>query len=168
MSADAPQLLAIYLNDHLAGAYLGVELARRLRAGNASEPRFGEPLARLCGEIEADRETLEEVMSRNGVRRSHLKPTAAWVAEKLGRLKLNGQLKGYSPLSRQLELEGLYIGVTGKLRLWQVLEQTLGGRPKEADFGALSERAADQLRRLERLHLLAAAEALEPGHRSAA
>jgi hypothetical protein len=161
MSADAPQRLAIYLNDHLAGAYLGVELARRLRASNASEPAFAEPLARLCGEIEADRKTLEEVMDRNGVRRSHLKPTAAWVAEKLGRLKPNGQVRGYSPLSRQLELETLYLGVTGKLRLWRVLAQTVGDRPGEADFGALSERAADQLRRLEQLHLAAAREALE-------
>jgi hypothetical protein len=165
MSADAQQRLAIYLNDHLAGAYLGVELARRLRASNAGEPTFAEPLARLCAEIEADRTTLEEVMDRNGVRRGHLKPTAAWLAEKLGRLKANGQLRGYSPLSRQLELETLYVGVTGKLRLWRALGQTLGDRPGEADFGALSERAADQLGRLERLHLAAAREALEPRSR---
>lgn len=37
------------------------------------------------------------------------------VAEKLGRLKPNGQLHGYSPLSRVIELEGLYLGISGKL-----------------------------------------------------
>ena len=36
---------------------------------------------------------------------SRAKDGAAWVAEKLGRLKTNGQLTGYSPLSRLVELE---------------------------------------------------------------
>jgi hypothetical protein len=39
-------LLAIYLNDHLAGATLGVELARRLRASNEDDPEFGPALER--------------------------------------------------------------------------------------------------------------------------
>ena len=36
-----------------------------------------------------------------------LKNVAAWGLEKVGRLKLNGELTGYSPLSRMVELEGL-------------------------------------------------------------
>src|SRR6478672_664976 len=101
------RLLAIYLNDHLAGAQFGVELVRRVASSNADDPVFGPPLAKLRDEIEADRVTLEEVMDRNSIRRDPLKPAAAWAAEKLGRLKLNGQLHGYSPLSRVVELEGL-------------------------------------------------------------
>ena len=65
-------------------------------------------------------------MDRLGVRKDPLKPAAAWMAEKLGRLKLNGQLSGYSPLSRVVELEGLHIGITGKLELWKALELTAG------------------------------------------
>ena len=38
----------------------------------------------------------------------------AWTAEELERLKLNGQLAGYSPLSRLVELEGLAVGIEGK------------------------------------------------------
>ena len=53
-SATGDRLLGIYLNDHLAGATLGVELARRLRSSNEGEAEFGQPLARLCAEIEAD------------------------------------------------------------------------------------------------------------------
>ena len=40
-SADPDRLLAIYLNDHLAGAALGVELARRLRSSNRGDAEFG-------------------------------------------------------------------------------------------------------------------------------
>ena len=38
----------------------------------------------------------------------------AWSAEKFGRLKLNGQLSGYSPLSRLEELEILALVAEGK------------------------------------------------------
>ncbi len=54
-------------------------------------------------------------MEKLQVKRDHLKVLAGWVAEKLGRLKPNGQLLGYSPLSRLVELEALALGITGKL-----------------------------------------------------
>jgi hypothetical protein len=153
-------LLAIYLNDHLAGATLGVELARRLRASNQDDPEFGSVLTEVCAEIEADRETLKAVMDRLGVRQSKLKPLAAVLAERLGRLKLNGRLWGYSPLSRLDELELLQIGVVGKRRLWRALEHTHTGDLSGFDLGALAERATEQLGLLEALHLKAAALAL--------
>ena len=55
--------------------------------------------------------------------KSTLKTAGAKVAEKIGRLKPNDQLTGYSPLSRVLELEGLRSGVQGKLGLWDSLAQ---------------------------------------------
>jgi hypothetical protein len=154
------ELLAIYLNDHLAGATAGVELARRLRVSNRDDREFGPALAEICAEIEADRETLEAVMDRLGVGKSKLKPLAAVLGERLGRLKLNGQLRGYSPLSRLDELELLQIGVAGKRRLWRALEHTHADDLGGFDLGALAERATEQLRRLEALHLKAAALAL--------
>ncbi|HEX5928731.1 MAG TPA: hypothetical protein VFY48_04980 [Solirubrobacterales bacterium] len=153
-------LLAIYLNDHLAGATAGVELARRLRASNEDDPDFGPALAEICAEVEADREALEAAMDRLGVGRSRLKPAAAVLGERLGRLKPNGQLRGYSPLSRMVELEMLQIGVAGKRRLWRALEHTHADGLPELDLGALAERATGQLRRLEALHLKAASLAL--------
>jgi hypothetical protein len=154
------ELLAIYLNDHLAGATLGVELARRLRARNEDDPEFGPVLAEVCAEIEADRETLKAVMDQLGVGQSRLKPLAAVLGERLGRLKLNGRLWGYSPLSRLDELELLQIGVAGKRRLWRALEHTHARDLSGFELGALAERATEQLRRLEALHLKAAALAL--------
>jgi hypothetical protein len=153
------RLLAIYLNDHLAGATGGVELARRARSNNRGSKR-GKALEGICAEIEADRATLEEVMDRLAVKRNTAKIAGAWAAEKLGRLKLNGRLRGYSPLSRLLELEMLHIGITGKLELWQALQQTLDSRLSEVDFPALIERAESQRQTVERLRLDAATEAL--------
>jgi hypothetical protein len=154
-SADADRLLAIYLNDHLAGAALGVELARRLRSSNRGDPEFGEPLARICAEIDADRETLIRLMERLNVDRKPLKPALARMAERLGRLKPNGRLRGYSPLSRVLELEVLASGIGGKMQLWNALEQSFGESLKGFDFHALAARADDQGQRVEDLHLKA-------------
>jgi hypothetical protein len=153
-------LLAIYLNDHLAGSTVGVELARRLRGSNKDDPQFGPALAEICAEIEADREALEAAMDQLGVGKSKLKPLAAVLAERVGRLKLNGRLRGYSPLSRLDELELLQIGVAGKRRLWRALEHTHAGDLPDLELGALADRATEQLRRLEALHLEAAALAL--------
>lgn len=149
--------LAIYLNDHLAGATGGVELARRVRASNRGHSTFGQPLDRICREIEEDRATLEQVIGRLGFSRSRVKPAGAWVAEKLGRLKLNGRLRGYSPLSRVLELEGLLIGITGKMALWETLADLEGVERIEIDFAQMSARAAEQRSAVDDLHQLAAA-----------
>lgn len=166
-NADAGRFLAIYLNDHLAGATLGVELARRLRSSNQGDPEMGRPLARVCAEIEADRETLERLMERLEVGRDQIKPALAKAAERLGRLKLNGRLLGYSPLSRVLELEILSGLVGAKMQLWNALEQSFGETLAGFDFGDLAARADSQGGRLEDLHLAAAARALPSATSSA-
>lgn len=92
--------------------------------------------------------------------RDHLKPAAGWIAERLGRLKPNGQLRGYSPLSRLIELECLYIGISGKARLWKALEANLGDTVPGVDFAALGERADRQRTEVEALQEEAARLAL--------
>jgi len=154
-NADADRFLAIYLNDHLAGATLGVELARRLRSSNQGDAEFGEPLAQLCAEIEEDYRTLTRLMEHLGVGRDPVKPVLAKVAEKLGRLKPNGRIRGYSPLSRVLELEFLSGMVGGKMQLWNALEQSFGESQDGFDFHYLAARADTQGQRLEDLHLAA-------------
>ena len=91
-----------------------------------------------------------------------LKTTAAWVAEKAGRLKLNGSIVSYSPLSRLVELEALTLGVHGKVLMWQALAEVrpLVARLEDLDLDALVSRGRSQLRTLQRLRLQAAAEAL--------
>ena len=153
--------LDIYLNDHLAGATAGLELARRAARENAGTS-LGDFLQQLTQEIAEDKATLETLMTRLDVDRSPAKPAGAWLLEKLGRLKLNGQLRGYSPLSRLIELETLASGVTGKRCLWQALAHTLSGdvRLQEFDFPALIARAERELVGIDEQRRAAASAAL--------
>lgn len=153
-------LLAIYLNDHLAGATAGRELARRTAARNRSSA-YGPFLDGLAKEIDADRRSLLQIISALNVRVDPLKVWAGWSAEKVGRLKLNGRLRGYSPMSRVVELEGLALGVRGKLALWHALERLQPQLPalQQSELALLCQRAEDQLQQLETHRLNAVAEA---------
>jgi len=153
------RLLAVYLNDHLAGATVGVELTRRSARENAGTELGTFLRDALLPEIVEDRQTLERLMRGLGIARSRPKVAAAWVVEKLGRLKLNGELTRYSPLSRLLELEGLAAGIEAKRALWLALGAS--GPVEGFDFDALAERAAEQRARLEEHRLRAAARALD-------
>jgi hypothetical protein len=155
-------LLGIYLNDHLAGSIVGVDLARRTRGSNEGT-ELGDFLALLTVEIEEDRDTLEEVMEAVGAGRDRLKIAGAWAGEKAGRLKLNGSLLSYSPLSRVVELEGLRLGVEGKACLWRMLRELADPRLSAFDFDALIARAERQRDELEQCRLEAGRLALEPG-----
>jgi hypothetical protein len=152
------RLLAIYLTDHLAGATAGLELAKRARGSNA-ESELGDFLERLVDEIDADRASLIRVMDELRVGRDRIKESIAWSSEKVGRLKLNGRLTGYSPLSKLIELEGLHIGITGKLSLWESLRETLGPSAGGEDLVELAARAQRQRAELEPFRLAAAREA---------
>jgi hypothetical protein len=158
------KLLGIYLNDHLAGSTVGLELAKRARGQNRDSD-YGEFLGTITDEIQDDRDTLKRIMDDLGIRKDPAKVAAGWIGEKAGRLKLNGQLTGYSPLSRLVELEALALGVTGKLALWKSLRLLADSEPA-LDGPALErliERAERHQRGLEERRLSAAREALSGG-----
>ena len=144
------RLLEIYLADHLAASTAGVALARRTAQHNAGTAH-GDVLRRLSAEIEDDRRTLQAIVSELGFQESKAKTALAWAGERVGRLKLNGQLRGYSPLSRILELEALSVGVAGKLALWQSLDSVpaLRERLSRFDLDQLAERARRQRAEIE-------------------
>jgi hypothetical protein len=150
--------LAIYLNDHLAGATLGTDLAKRALSSNEGNA-YGDALAGLAREIEEDRDSLLALMDELDVPKDHLKIASAWAAEKVGRLKLNGSFFSYSPLSRLVELEGLSLGVAGKLSMWENLKTATPGGVSSVDLDELIARAKSQRDRLEDLRTRAAAEA---------
>ena len=153
------KLLSIYLGDHWAGSTIGRELAKRAAGENRGND-FGATLERLLAEIEQDRRVLREVMSAVGVTEDRLKTLAARAGERAGRLKPNGRLRGYSPLSRLVELEGLTVGLAGKLSLWQTLAALDDPALSQFDFAALQARAKSQLDALERARLEAGRMAL--------
>ena len=160
-NADAHTRLGTYLNDHRGGAAGGIELARRLCGANEGT-EYGPPLQDITRQIEEDIQSLEDCMARFAVEPDPIKKAGAWTAEKVGRLKLNGQLLGYSPLSRMVELEGLMLGVAGKLALWTALQDVYGGDPRLEgfDLGRLIDRARTQRQALDQLRRKAAREAL--------
>src|SRR4051794_24209424 len=119
------EALAIYLNDHLAGSTLGVELVRRAAHEHAGS-ELGSFLSGLAREIEDDRETLVRLIAAVGGRPHRYKVALGWTAEKAGRLKLNGSLLQRSPLTPFVELESLALGIHGKLAMWVALRAAFG------------------------------------------
>jgi hypothetical protein len=159
--SDAHTRLSTYLNDHLAGSTGATELIKRaIRSNEGNE--YAAFLEQLLQAVEEDRTALRDVMGRLEVSEDPVKHALAWTTEKAGRLKLNGQVLGHSPLSRLVELEGLSLGVTGKLCLWLSLGVTYRDDPRLSgvDLDELARRARDQRQRLERIRRKAAVEAL--------
>ena len=156
---DGPRhWLGIYLNDHLAGATAGAELARRL-AGSDQDPERRKRLACLAADIAADRQALLELMRGAGVPVRGHKIFAGWAAEKAARLKPNANVLTRSPLSSLIELEALYLGIQGKAAGWRVLLAAASndGLTDEKRLRVLLDRASDQLDVVEELRIQAGA-----------
>jgi hypothetical protein len=153
--------LEIYLRDHYAGAAAGLSLTRRSKAANGDRP-LGTLLGEIEAEIEHDRQALESIMQRLGVAPSRLKAATGKVGEVVGRLKSNGHVTTYSPLSRLVELEVLAAGIFTKRNLWRSL-RAVADRYEALDAAELERLIAGaehQLERVRHAHDEAAAEAL--------
>lgn len=152
---DAPleALLATYVRDHLAAAAGGAALARRA-AGTMDQldPEAAMTLARLAREIGEERGTLRRCAHALDIRRPRLRELGALITERLGRVKLNGQLLGTSSLSPILELDLLITAVSGKGRVWRTLAVLASdGVPDDIDLVALEQRSIEQRGVLEAL-----------------
>jgi hypothetical protein len=151
--------LGLYLNDHLAGATAGTELAKRLaRGGGPAADR----LAGLAAEVREDRDALLDVMAALDVPVRRYKEVLGWVGEKAGRLKLNGRVLSRSPLSRVVELEAMLLGIEGKAALWRTLRARAAADSRLAvgRFDILIGRAREQAELVEELRVTAAAEVM--------
>ena len=144
------RFLRIYMNDQLAAGIVWREVARRSERSNAGT-QLGEALTEVANAIAEDVTTFEQIMERAGLSRDPVKSRLAVVAERLGRLKPNGSLTSYSPLSRFVELDFLAMGIEGKKLLWANLRgrAALSSRLPDVDFDALIERAQWQRDRIE-------------------
>ena len=160
----ADKAMDVYLNDHLAGAVLGSDLAQQIRDHNANTP-LGELMRSLAPQIEEDRQTLIGLMARMGTSENPIKQAGAWVTEKASRVKLTGMSSGEPELGTFMALESLALGVQGKLSLWRALEQVASEHPALAsvDLGELIARAHAQYDLLEHERLTAGARALGHG-----
>lgn len=157
----AHKSLDTYLNDHLAGAMLGSDLAEQIAERNEGTP-LGDLMTSLSAQIEEDRQTLIDLMEATDTSRNPVKQVSTWIAEKASRPKFSGFTSGGPELGTFLALESLALGVSGKLSLWVALKQVQAEHPalSRAPLDELIERAQTQYDTLERERLAAAGRAL--------
>ena len=148
--------LGTYLNDHVAGSVLALELLDHLiDLPEAPDRRL---LTQLRTEIQEDQEVLRQLLRSVGTEESTARKAAAWLTEKLGRVKLRLDESGSGELRMLEGLETLALGIQGKLALWRSLA-TLGDAVpplKTLDLVRLQARALEQFERVDRLRLHAA------------
>lgn len=162
--ASRDELLAVYLADHDAATAAAVALAHRA-AGNVRHAGTREQIEGVATDFEHDRAVLRQVMAARGVRPTAWKVVSAHLAERVGRLKLNGQVLRPSPLGNVVELEGLLDAVAAKRRLWQAMAEVPGlADAAGIDIEHLLQRADEQEARLHPLWLVATGTAF-PGTR---
>ena len=148
--------LATYLNDHRAGAAGAIELLEAL-AERHSGRDLGRFAADLLVEIRDDRAILDGLVEAVGSA-SVLKEAAAWLGEKMSRLKLPGHDE--HGLGTFEALEALLVGITGKRSLWGALALLPDPRVKGPDYARLIARAEEQIERVDARRLALAPVAL--------
>jgi hypothetical protein len=154
--------LITYLNDHLAGSVVALELLDHVLSLQQQGP-LHQSLTEIRGQIEEDRQILLRLLSDLGGKESPLRKAAAWLTEKLGQAKLRIDDAGSGQLRLLEALETLALGIQGKLALWRALETVAETRPHIAalNLSRLQSRAVEQFNRVDRLRLEVAREALD-------
>lgn len=157
----AEKAMEVYLNDHLAGAMLGSDLAEQILERSEGTP-FGDVMLSVSAQIEEDRDTLIDLMERMDITRNPVKQATTWIAEKASRPKFSGRTSGDPDVGYFMALESMTLGVTGKLALWEALTRVAGDHPEIAatNLEELIERARTQRDALEGQRLVAAERAL--------
>jgi hypothetical protein len=151
--------LSSYLNDHLAGSVGALELLDRL-----IDIYQGKPLERffrdLRNEIEADQETLKELIAKLGEKESAVRKAGAWIVEKLSRAKIQLSQTREGEMGLFLALEALALGIQGKRSLWRALATAseTAAHLRGPDYVMLEKRAVEQHDRAEAKRLEVARE----------
>jgi len=153
------ELLGIYLDDHHAGAVGGLELAKRA-ASNNRHGALGGFLAELVCDLENDQAALRQLTEELDLRWKTPKAAVSWLAEKAARLKPNGRIAGYSPLSRVVELEGLIAGSRARASLFRTLASVVSAGQRETyTLEQRAERALVHVEALDQFRTAASEEA---------
>ena len=153
------KMLGIYLNDHLAGSVVGSSLAQAVRAPEPRATITDAPVGEIAREIEEDQADSDGGDGASRHPSQAERGSRSLVVTEFGmRLKPNGRLVGYSPLSRVIELEGSHDWDHRQARAL-ALDGQLEDDPPIAgiDFERLAARAEGQRDRVEDLRVSARA-----------
>jgi hypothetical protein len=142
-------VLANYLNDHLAGAEVGLRTAERLADRFEGEDEWF--LRGMCAAIEEERDLLRGLLEKLGSDESALKRGVGALGGILGSVRDAIPIGDAPTLLEDLEL--LAIGVWGKRLLWGTLARVAVRDERFADIAVdwLAARAETQERRLLRI-----------------
>jgi hypothetical protein len=153
--------LAIYLNDHLAGATGALELLAHLQEAYAGTP-MADFLTQLHADIDADHHELRHLIDRLGMTESIPRKLTAWLGEKVAELKLHMDDNASGSFRLFEGLEALVVGIEGKRALWQALATASEVVPElnGVDYVGLAQRAQQQHDRVEEQRINAAKQAL--------
>lgn len=153
--------LATYVNDHLAGSVVALQLLEHPKTLGRARI-LGHFLAELRADILADRKELEALMGRLRIGKSITRRGMAWLAEKMTELKLRLDDPAEGSLWLLEVLEAVSVGIEAKRLLWRSLAAAAAHEPRLAgfDYERLERRAEEQRRRLEGVRLEAANAAL--------
>jgi hypothetical protein len=153
--------LVTYLNDHLAGAQMAIQLLESMHNQN-DDQEFRQFASVLLPEIQADDQTLRHIAEKIGSGPSGIKQVGGWLVEKAARLKLGHTGSKSFELFQSMEL--LALGIQGKLSLWKALRTALGqdARLRGYDFDSLIVRAQEQYDKAEGQRLKLAQTVLSP------
>lgn len=150
--------LAIYLNDHLAGSNVALEVLDHLAV---EAPDLASSLASLKTNINEDRQQLLALMASLNIAESRARKAGSWIAERVAEVKLEVDDDQTGPLRRLERLEALEIGIEGKIALWRALNAISTNRPLgELNYESLIRRGEEQRDRVEVWRLQAASNAL--------
>jgi len=152
--------LATYLNDHLSGSVLALELLEHLQ----SLPPDGELhglLGKLENDIKADRVVLETIMKGLKVKPSTPRKMVAWLTEKALQVKLWSDARQDAAIRLLEAMEGITLGIEGKRLLWMALSEVKDVYPvlQSFNFEQLAMRAVTQRQSVEGVRLRAAMKA---------
>jgi hypothetical protein len=149
--------LATYLNDHLAGSVLAIDLMEHIASAHADTP-LARLMAELRVEVEADRQALQSLMERLAIGESAPRKATAWLAEKASQLKLLADDRAGGALRLLESAEALSLGVEGKRGLWRALAAASEDLPelRGLDYAELQRRSEEQRDRIEGVRLGAA------------
>lgn len=143
------RMRVLYLNDHLAAAAGWTALATRIARWNAGTP-LGDAAQTLRRDLTDELPLLRILLRETGGRERRGKQWVARGAERLGRLRPNGSLRGYSPLSRLIDTEALVAGLALRAAMWRSLAIAFGphhtlGHCTLHELVARAERQATEL-----------------------
>ena len=157
----ANEHLETYLNDHLAGSVVALELLEHLESSYAGTP-LDSFFKNLTAEITADREKLEGLMSQLEITESRPRKASAWLTEKVTALKLLVDDPADGDLRLFESLEALSLGIEGKRGLWLALAAVAERSPQMRllDYHELIRRAEAQRSRVEEKRIETAKRAL--------